>query len=507
MILSDGRKIVPYSSFHENNESLIPMHKDFRMIILANRPGFPFLGNDFFNILGDLLSCHPIDNPDMHSELEMLKMYAPNVPERILSKLVSAFSSLRSLSDQGLISYPYSSRELVNIAKHLEKFPDDSLASVIGNVSDFDHFSENNDLKSTFQEVMQKHGIPVGNTSFQINLAEQINLPKLMPLKDIFLKNMKLNSAGSVHSIMKLTWNKIGEITDSQVNSYNFEKHSARVDSFSEIRNSWKLNNNQQITNDMLVKQDKETDLIYISGIKPLSVLQFNTKTNEAVDLNLNEHFYSAWRTYYPRTKLFSTNDTQSVLLFEKTTNDIYKIDFTTKEIFKLDKNLQEANSSAQHYIKTVKKSINKFFIDQNQTYEMIALEGNNESNFQFMSYKCDSNQLSLIDLNKNVEFNIDLNLDSDYKLRVSHLTQLAPNLVLITGYNSNLLKNDNDKLEPRDLNFFILNYSDSEISIESAKNKFNLDLIKSNLLSRNDLLLNQLQLKNYNKNQVNFCI
>jgi hypothetical protein len=154
MILSDGRKIVPDSVIQEKNESLIPMHKNFRMIILANRPGFPFLGNDFFSILGDLLSCHPIDNPDMQSELEMLKMYSPNVAEKILSKLVSAFSSLRQLSDQGLISYPYSSRELVNIAKHLEKFPDDSLASVIGNVSDFDHFSENNDLKSTFQEVI-----------------------------------------------------------------------------------------------------------------------------------------------------------------------------------------------------------------------------------------------------------------------------------------------------------------------------------------------------------------
>lgn len=55
MILSDGRRIVPKhlveSSSYEDNV-LIPMHEDFRMIVLANRPGFPFLGNDFFAALG-----------------------------------------------------------------------------------------------------------------------------------------------------------------------------------------------------------------------------------------------------------------------------------------------------------------------------------------------------------------------------------------------------------------------------------------------------------------------
>lgn len=29
---------------------LIPAHEDFRMIVLANRPGFPFLGNDFYRV-------------------------------------------------------------------------------------------------------------------------------------------------------------------------------------------------------------------------------------------------------------------------------------------------------------------------------------------------------------------------------------------------------------------------------------------------------------------------
>ena len=33
-------------------EDVIRMHPDFRMMVLANRPGFPFLGNDFFHAVG-----------------------------------------------------------------------------------------------------------------------------------------------------------------------------------------------------------------------------------------------------------------------------------------------------------------------------------------------------------------------------------------------------------------------------------------------------------------------
>lgn len=55
MILSDGRRIVPKDMMERSGgdvASFIPVHDDFRMIVLANRPGFPFLGNDFFASLG-----------------------------------------------------------------------------------------------------------------------------------------------------------------------------------------------------------------------------------------------------------------------------------------------------------------------------------------------------------------------------------------------------------------------------------------------------------------------
>ena len=50
----------------------------------------------------------------------MLRQYGPSVPEPILRKLVLAFSDLRDMADQGLITYPYSTREVVNMVKHLE---------------------------------------------------------------------------------------------------------------------------------------------------------------------------------------------------------------------------------------------------------------------------------------------------------------------------------------------------------------------------------------------------
>ena len=90
------------------------------MVVLANRPGFPFLGNDFFGAMGDVFSCHAVENPQVEGEVRMLQQYGPDVPEATLRKLVAAFSELRDMADQGLINYPYSTREVVNMVKHLQ---------------------------------------------------------------------------------------------------------------------------------------------------------------------------------------------------------------------------------------------------------------------------------------------------------------------------------------------------------------------------------------------------
>ena len=71
-------------------------------------------------VVGDIFSCHAIDNPDMQSEMSMLQQYGPHVSEDTLRRLVLAFGELRTMADQGLITYPYSTREVVNMVKHLD---------------------------------------------------------------------------------------------------------------------------------------------------------------------------------------------------------------------------------------------------------------------------------------------------------------------------------------------------------------------------------------------------
>ncbi|CAH0398204.1 unnamed protein product [Chilo suppressalis] len=161
MILSDGRRIVPKDMIESSGgdmETFIPVHDDFQMIVLANRPGFPFLGNDFFASLGDLFSCHAVNNPSVDSEMELLRSYGPDVPHNVMQKLVQAFAVLREKADQGQLTYPYSTRELVNIVKHLQKYPDEDLATAISNVFDFDRYSK--DMADTLLEVLHASGLP-----------------------------------------------------------------------------------------------------------------------------------------------------------------------------------------------------------------------------------------------------------------------------------------------------------------------------------------------------------
>lgn len=162
MWLSDGRKIVSSTAvIDELDENIIRTHPGFRIVVLANRPGFPFLGNDFFASMGHLFACSAIDNPEADSEIKLLKQYGPNVDEKLIKKLVAAFGELRSMADTSQISYPYSTREVVNIVKHLNKYPDENLSELIGNVFDFDrHAPETLDQVTG---VLIKHGLEVSD--------------------------------------------------------------------------------------------------------------------------------------------------------------------------------------------------------------------------------------------------------------------------------------------------------------------------------------------------------
>ena len=106
---------------------VIPVAEGFRMIVLANPPGFPFQGNDFFKECGDVFSSHAVANPDTASQAQLLRRIAPSVPESDLVTLLSLFGQLRLLHSQGELAYPFSVREIALVARHLDTFPSDGL--------------------------------------------------------------------------------------------------------------------------------------------------------------------------------------------------------------------------------------------------------------------------------------------------------------------------------------------------------------------------------------------
>jgi energy-coupling factor transporter ATP-binding protein EcfA2 len=169
ILFADGRRFVSsrspvISAIGEANlpPDICSIHPDFRVIALANRPGYPFLGNDFFSEMGDVFAVYSIDNPDQQSEIEMLQAYSDGaVPLGMLYKLTSAFKDLRQLTEDGVLSYPYSTRELVNVVQHLTRFPDDNITQVLENCFAFDSFDV--ELRQSLYSTFQRHGIPLGS--------------------------------------------------------------------------------------------------------------------------------------------------------------------------------------------------------------------------------------------------------------------------------------------------------------------------------------------------------
>ena len=84
----------------------------------------------------------------------------PRRPEALLRMLTSAFRELRESVDAGKLVYPYSTRELTNIVRHLAKYPGDTITSVLENVFAFDAYDPQ--LRETLFRIFQRHGIPLG---------------------------------------------------------------------------------------------------------------------------------------------------------------------------------------------------------------------------------------------------------------------------------------------------------------------------------------------------------
>jgi hypothetical protein len=155
MTLGDGRRCTRRRKPLAKNDILI--HENFRVIALANPPSFPFLGNNVYSRIGDCFSTHIISNSDKNSELELLQSYAPDVDGFVLEKLADLFAELRQMTDSGTLQHPYSLRELVQVVKHLQKFPE-NLSLILRNVFALDF--NNAIVAPILRDALLRHGIP-----------------------------------------------------------------------------------------------------------------------------------------------------------------------------------------------------------------------------------------------------------------------------------------------------------------------------------------------------------
>eukprot|EP00105_Crassostrea_gigas_P035222 XP_019919370.1 PREDICTED: von Willebrand factor A domain-containing protein 8 [Crassostrea gigas] len=343
MHLADGRRIVSHKSGHVSLDNTIVGHPDFRMIVLANRPGFPFLGNDFFGAMGDIFSCHAILNPDMESEMSMLQQYGPNVHRNVLEKLVNAFGELRSMADQGLISYPYSTREVVNIVKHMEKYPNDGLRKVVKNVFDFDAYSK--ELQETIIKTMHKHGIPYGVSQAEVNLAKEFPLPPLSKTGSWSIQRPEQKRRTAMMSLpVETSEIVIKGPLEVFPQSVAMEKNTARASLFTEQESYWNIPMHEtNIISDVAVTKASNQaagkfDIIHIVTANPIGLFSVNPKLSTCSVLDLYDMFPSTSGSYRPRVRIAPLAEPldSNVFLHEEVTNSVLVVNFKTGDVCRL---------------------------------------------------------------------------------------------------------------------------------------------------------------------------
>jgi len=79
----------------------------------------------------------------------------PDVSMEVVDQVIAAFGDLRQLFNKNLVSYPYSTREVVNIIKHLQTYHQDTLLDAIRNIFDFDCYSK--EAQEVITNILDKH--------------------------------------------------------------------------------------------------------------------------------------------------------------------------------------------------------------------------------------------------------------------------------------------------------------------------------------------------------------
>ncbi|XP_066993811.2 von Willebrand factor A domain-containing protein 8 [Anabrus simplex] len=334
MILSDGRRIVPHSDPRLKNASsqIIPMHPDFRMIVLANRPGFPFLGNDFFGALGDLFSCHAVDNPSPESELSLLKQYGPDVPDKIIRRLVKAFGELRNMADQGLVQYPYSTREVVNIVKHLQEFPNEGLGNVVGNVFDFDSYTQ--EVQETLIQTLHKHGIPIRGNPANVKLAKEIPLPAVQLAAEWTI----IHPSPSVQLAVEERFLKTKPPVALRRQQLPLDRVEARAAIFSEMQSYWTIPMPESsivvaLAAGKSIENDQLKDWIHVLTSNPLRLYTMQPYGDKIQELSL-QGLISPLRGSHPCFTLAPlVSNGSSLLVHEETSNTLLLVDTSAGKV------------------------------------------------------------------------------------------------------------------------------------------------------------------------------
>ncbi|XP_077393200.1 von Willebrand factor A domain-containing protein 8 isoform X1 [Festucalex cinctus] len=333
MILADGRRIISDQLEAKGRPNTIAMHPDFRMMVLANRPGFPFLGNDFFGALGDIFSCHAVDNPKPRAELAMLKQYGPSVPDTTLEKLVAAFGELRSMADQGTIAYPYSTREVVNIVKHLQKFPNEGLANVVRNVFDFDSY--NKDTRDVLIEALHRHGIPIGAKPDSVQLAKELPLPEAK-MTGFWTINQQGNARRKLLCPSETHHIDVKGPVYLRIQAYPCNRQESRALSFSEEKAHWQIPMNEvNIICDVTTKDDT----MYVATCNPVTLYSMKERGETIQCVELYDIFprtiSGVWQPFVTVAPLGSPLDGQ-VVLHEQQSNTVLHVDMTTGAVRRL---------------------------------------------------------------------------------------------------------------------------------------------------------------------------
>jgi len=158
--------------------------------------------------------------------------------QHLLDKLVAAFADLRDEVVSGKLAYPYSTRELVNMARHLQAFPADGPVAAVENVLAFD--KHNTLAMSTLRAVLHRHGIPVAAAAGAAGGVPAVRLSSTVALPPAALTSEWHAAAWSVKTPVTVHALKM-HVYEVAVDANQAAEEAVmhRLSSFSECLSSW----------------------------------------------------------------------------------------------------------------------------------------------------------------------------------------------------------------------------------------------------------------------------